>query len=64
MADDTSARPHELLGLKIRYKILTADDGKLYTEIHISDGKTGLRTIPIIDSLPYLKDWIEEHNFL
>ena len=52
---DSSARPHEILGIRIReiqFK-LTADQ-KQYAEIHIN-GKTGTRSIPLFDSLPYLK---------
>lgn len=58
---DASARPHELLGVKIKdiiFKI--TDDNKQYAEVIIS-GKTGSRGIPLIDSIPYLKDWIDSH---
>ena len=58
---DSSARPHEILGIKIReiHFKLTSDQ-KQYAEIHIN-GKTGTRSIPLFDSLPYLKDWINAH---
>ncbi len=58
---DSSARPHEILGIKIReiHFKLTGDE-KQYAEIHIN-GKTGTRSIPLFDSLPYLKDWINSH---
>jgi integrase/recombinase XerD len=58
---DSSARPHELLGVKFKdivFKI--TDDNKQYAEVIIS-GKTGSRAIPLIDSIPYLKDWIDSH---
>lgn len=60
MAIDTSARPHELLNLKISdVAFKKTDDGTAYAEILIQGGKTQPRTLPLIDSIPYLKDWIE-----
>jgi integrase len=52
IANDTSARPHELLNLKIKdiaFKI--TEDRKQYAELHIKGGKTGSRTVPLIDSI-------------
>jgi integrase len=61
MANDTSARPHELLKLRIKDIILkTADSGVHYAEIQVS-GKTSPRTLPLINSLPYIKEWLYEH---
>jgi len=62
MARDTSARPHELMKLRIgdiKVKIEPAS-GRQYAEILVS-GKTKPRTIPLIDSLPYVKEWIAIH---
>jgi integrase len=62
MARDTSARPHELLKLRIgdiRVKV-ESSSGRQYAEILVS-GKTKSRTIPLIDSLPYVKEWLQEH---
>jgi integrase len=62
MAIDTSCRPSELLSLRIddiKYKS-TTDGSKQYAEITIN-GKTGQRTVPLIYSLPYLKEWILKH---
>jgi integrase len=62
MALDTSCRPSELLNLRIEdieIKI-TADRLKQYAEITIN-GKTGQRTVPLIHSLPYVKEWILSH---
>jgi integrase len=59
MACDMSARPHELLNLKIsdlHFKL--TDEGVQYAEVLITGGKTKPRTIPIIDSLPYVKEWV------
>jgi hypothetical protein len=36
---------------------LTPDNKKQYAEILVN-GKTGTRHIPLIDSIPYIKDWI------
>jgi integrase/recombinase XerD len=58
---DTSARPHEILGISVRsvhFKL--TGDNKQYAEVLVN-GKTGSRHIPLIDSIPYLKDWINSH---
>jgi integrase len=63
MVYDTSARPHEVLNLKIgdlNFKI--SNDGIQYAEIHVS-GKTTSRTLPLISSVPYLKEWLGMHPF-
>ena len=62
LANDMSARPHEILNLKIRdilFKV--TEDSVQYAEVHITPGKTGSRTLPLIHSLPYLKEWLEDH---
>lgn len=62
MANDTSARPHELLALRIRdvqFKMSTT--GIQYAEVHLSESKTKPRTIPLIFSVPYVKDWVDSH---
>ena len=58
---DASARPHEILGISVRsvHFKLTADN-KQYAEVLVN-GKTGSRHIPLIYSIPYLKDWIYNH---
>jgi len=64
MAADTSARPHELLALKIRdvhFKV-APDTGIQFALITVS-GKTGQRTLPLIDSIPYVKEWIGRHPY-
>jgi integrase len=56
MARDLSARPHELLNLKIKDIIFkTVNGGKQYAEVLVN-GKTGSRHIPLIQSIPYVKD--------
>ena len=62
MVHDMSARPHEILNLKIKdilFKL--TPDGVQYAEILIRGGKTKPRTLPLIDSIPYVKDWINNH---
>jgi integrase len=52
---DTSARPSEILRLRvkdIKFKIAV---GKTYAEISVN-GRTGSRTIPLFNSIPYIKD--------
>ncbi len=62
MANDMSARPHEILNLKIKDIIFkSTDEGIQYAEVLIRSGKTKPRTLPIIDSLPYLKEWLQQH---
>jgi len=61
MSRDSAARPHELLKLRIKdvtFKL--APDRKQYAEILVN-GKTGTRPIPLINSLPWIKDWLSQH---
>jgi integrase len=60
MSRDTSARPHELLKLRIRDVVFKNAGGVQYAEVVLS-GKTTQRVIPLFVSLPYVKDWLDEH---
>jgi integrase len=61
MARDLSGRPHEILNLKIREIVFKATaDNKQYAEV-LLNGKTGTRHIPLIQSIPYIKDWLSNH---
>jgi integrase len=63
MVHDTSARPHEILSLKIKdlaFKL--SSEGVQYAEIRVS-GKTTSSTLPLITSIPYVKEWLEAHPF-
>jgi integrase/recombinase XerD len=64
MSRDTSCRPHELLKLRIKDIVFKSISGnRQYAEV-LLNGKTGSRHIPLIDSLPYIKDYIDhEHPF-
>lgn len=58
---DTSCRPHEILKLRMKDIVFKMAGGnKQYAEV-VLNGKTGQRHVPIINSLPYLKDWIDDH---
>ena len=58
---DSSCRPHELLKLKIKEIVFKmAGNGRQYAEILVN-GKTGSRAIPLINSIPYVKDIIDSH---
>jgi integrase len=61
MLRDLSARPHEILGLKIKdIMFKTAGNNKQYAEVLVN-GKTGSRHIPLIQSIPYIKEWLSNH---
>jgi integrase len=60
MARDLSARPHEILNLKIRDIVFKAVSNKQYAEVLVN-GKTGSRPIPLIQSIPYIKEWLSNH---
>ena len=61
MSRDSAARPHELLKLRIKDVVFkVTPDKKQYAEILVN-GKTGSRHIPLINSIPHIKDWISQH---
>jgi len=60
MARDLSARPHEILNLKIKDVVFKNANGYQYAEVLVN-GKTGSRHIPLIQSIPYIKDWLQNH---
>ena len=63
MANDMSARPHEILNLRIKdVKFYSTEEGHQYAEVRIMQGKTGPRTVPLIDSIPYLKEYVQEEH--
>jgi integrase/recombinase XerD len=57
---DASARPNEILGLKVRSIVFKTNGIYQYAEI-LLNGKTGSRSIQLFNSIPYLKDWINQH---
>jgi len=65
MANDTSCRPHELLSIRIKDIVFKlSSTKKQYAEVHITNSKTKPRTLPLIFSIPYIKDWIDSHPML
>jgi len=58
---DTSCRPHEILKLKIRDIAFKTSGSYQYAETLVN-GKTGSRPIPLIDSIPYLKDYLDHEH--
>ena len=55
---DASCRPHEITKLKIRDIVFKTTGTYQYAEALVN-GKTGTRPIPLIDSIPYLKDYLD-----
>ena len=60
IARDTSARPSEILKLRAREVNFKLAGDKTYAEISVN-GKTGSRIIPLFSSIPFIKDWINDH---
>jgi integrase len=61
MSRDTGCRPHELLKLRIRDIIFKSAGDAQYAEVLVN-GKTGSRHIPLINSLPYVKDYLDQEH--
>jgi integrase/recombinase XerD len=57
---DTSCRPHEILKIRIKDVVFKVIGDRQYAEVLVN-GKTGSRHIPLINSIPYLKDWLDDH---
>jgi integrase/recombinase XerD len=60
MSRDLSGRPHEILNLKIKDVVFKTTNKVQYAEVLVN-GKTGSRSIPLIQSIPYVKDWLSNH---
>ena len=58
---DLSARPNEILKLKIRDMAFKTIGTSAYCEV-VVNGKTGTRSIPLINSIPYLKDYLDHEH--
>ena len=57
---DTSCRPHEILGIRMKDVVFKMAGDRQYAEVLVN-GKTGSRSVPLINSIPYLKVWIDMH---
>jgi integrase len=55
---ESGCRAGELLSLQIKHVVFEES----LTRIMVK-GKTGMRRVPLIDSTPYLAEWIENHPF-
>jgi integrase len=58
---DLSCRPHEILKLKIRDLAFKTTDNYQYVDVLVN-GKTGSRPIPLINSIPYVKDYLDHEH--
>ena len=58
---DTSCRPHEILKLKIKDIMFKTSGNYQYAEVLVN-GKTGSRHIPLINSIPYVKDYLDHEH--
>ena len=58
---DLSCRPHEIVRLKIRDISFKTAGNYQYAEV-VVNGKTGSRSLPLIDSIPYLKDYLDHEH--
>src|SRR5919198_2815305 len=61
---DTSCRPHEILKLRIKdimFKTIASDHNYQYAEVFVN-GKTGSRHQLLINSIPYVKDWLDHEH--
>ena len=61
VARDPGCRPHEILKLRLLSISFRFVGNRQYAEVGVN-GKTGKRSLPLIDSLPYVKDYLDyEH---
>src|SRR6476619_32282 len=57
---DTSCRPSEILRIKVKEIVFKMVGNRQYAEVLVN-GKTGSRHIPLINSLPYVKDYLDDN---
>jgi hypothetical protein len=58
---DTSCRPHEILKLRMKDIVFKTSGNYQYAEVLVN-GKTGSRHIPLIHSIPYVKDYLDHEH--
>ena len=61
VARDLGCRPHEILKLRIKDIVFKLVGNRQYAEV-VVNGKTGTRPLPLIDSLPYVKDYLNNEH--
>jgi hypothetical protein len=54
------SRPSEILRIRVKEIVFKMIGNKQYAEVLVN-GKTGSRHIPLINSLPYVKDYLDDH---
>jgi integrase len=57
---DMGCRPSEILRLRIKDVVFKMVGDRQYAEV-LANGKSGSRPLPLINSIPYYKDWIDVH---
>jgi integrase/recombinase XerD len=62
IARDLGCRPHEILKLRIKDIAFKSVGNRQYAEVLVNSGKTGTRSLPLIDSLPYVKDYLNHEH--
>ena len=58
MSRDSGCRPHELLKLRVKEIVFKTAGNKQYAEVLVN-GKTGSRSIQLIDSILYIKHYLD-----
>jgi integrase/recombinase XerD len=62
IARDTSGRPHEILKIRMGDIVYKKSSTAIYAEVTIGkSGKTVQRTVPLTNSIPFIKSWIQKH---
>jgi integrase/recombinase XerD len=61
MSRDLSCRPSEILKLKIKDIAFKTIGTSQYVDV-VVNGKTGTRPVPLINSIPYLKDYLDHEH--
>ena len=61
ISSDLSARPSEILKLRIKDVVWKRNGDKQFAEVLIN-GKTGSRSLLLVDSIPYVKDYINSEH--
>ncbi|CAN5156964.1 hypothetical protein BH18THE2_BH18THE2_18970 [soil metagenome] len=61
VSGDLACRPHEILKLKIKDIVFKTTGNSQYAQVFVN-GKTGTRPLPLIDSIPYVKDYLDHEH--
>ena len=61
MSSDLSARPSEVLHLRVKDIVWKRSGDKHYAEVLVN-GKTGTRPLLLVDSVPYVKDYMNSEH--